>query len=63
LQNLLRILHLAHDQQKVYLNALPDIPDYANVALTSSDFVEPPVMANKNIQYSKLFKKLKSIYM
>jgi hypothetical protein len=60
LQNLLRILYLAHEQQKVFLNALPDILDYATIALTSSDYVEP-VTVNKNIQYKQLFEELKSI--
>jgi hypothetical protein len=60
LQNLLRILYLAHEQQNVFLEALPDILDYANIAITSSDYVEP-VTANNNIQYKQLFDELKSI--
>jgi hypothetical protein len=60
LQNLLRILYLAHEQQKVFLEALPDILDYATIALTSYDYVEP-VTVNKNIQHKQLFEELKSI--
>jgi hypothetical protein len=37
LHNLLRMLYLAHEQQTVFLVALPDILDYDNIALTSSD--------------------------
>jgi hypothetical protein len=58
LQILLRILYMAHKQQ-VFLEALPDFLDYANIALTS-DYVEP-LTANKNIQYKQLFHELKSI--
>jgi hypothetical protein len=47
LQNLLQILYMAHEQHKVFFEALPDILDYANISLPSSDFVEPPVTANK----------------
>jgi hypothetical protein len=60
LQNLLRILYLAHEQQKVFLEALPDILDYATIALTSCDYMEP-VTVNKNIQYKQLFEEFKSI--
>jgi hypothetical protein len=49
------------NNRRVFLEALPEILDYANIALTSSDYVEPPLMTNKNIQYKQLFDALKSI--
>jgi hypothetical protein len=36
LRNLLRILYVAHEQQKIFLEALPNILDYVNIVLTSS---------------------------
>jgi hypothetical protein len=62
LQNMNRILHLAHDQQKIYLNSLPDILNYANSAMTSLDYIEPSPTADKSIQYKQLFEELKTCY-
>jgi hypothetical protein len=60
LQNLLGILCLAHEQQKGFLEALPDILDYANIAPTSSD-CGTAINGQKNIQYKQLYEELKSI--
>jgi hypothetical protein len=56
---MLRILYLAPEQQKDFLEALTDILDSATIPLTSCDYVES-VTAN-NIQYKQLFVELKSI--
>jgi hypothetical protein len=50
-----------HAQQIRYLDTLRDIINYATVALTSADFVEPT--ATKHVLYHQLFEELKAIFL
>jgi hypothetical protein len=51
---------MVHAKQIRYLEALPEIINYAVAALTSADFVEPP--ASKNVLYHQLFEEIKGIF-
>jgi hypothetical protein len=43
IQYLLRIFYMVHMQQKRYLEAMPDVMNYATVALSALDYVETTV--------------------
>jgi hypothetical protein len=61
LQYLLRIFYVIQNQQINYLEAMPEIMDYAVHAFTATVYVEAPVNANKYIVYPQLFKNLKAL--
>jgi hypothetical protein len=46
---LLRIFYMVHMQHMRYLEAMPDVMNYATNALSAIDYVEPNVNANKYI--------------
>jgi hypothetical protein len=59
LKYLLRIFYVVRKQQIHYLEAMPEVMDYAVNVLTATDYVEVPVNANKYIVYPQLFEELR----
>jgi hypothetical protein len=53
---------MVHMQQMRYLEAMPDVMNYATNALNAIDYVEPHVNANKCIVYPQLFDGLKVLW-
>jgi hypothetical protein len=45
-----------------YLDAMPDVMNYATYALSEIDYVEPHVNASKCIAYPQLFDELKALW-
>ena len=62
IQYLLRIFYIVHAQQMRYLEAMPDVMNYATIALSAIEYVEPNVNANKCIVYPQLFEELKALW-
>jgi hypothetical protein len=58
IQDLLRIFYKVHMQQVRYLEAMPDVMNYATNALSAIDYIEPHVNANKCIVCPQLFDEL-----
>jgi hypothetical protein len=61
-QYLLRIFYMVHMQQMRYLEAMPDVMNYASNALNAIDYVEPNVNANKSIVNPQLFDELNTLW-
>jgi cellulose synthase/poly-beta-1,6-N-acetylglucosamine synthase-like glycosyltransferase len=61
LQYLLRIFYVIQNQQIHYLEAMPEVMDYAVSALTATDYFEVPVNANKYIVCPQLFEEPNAI--
>ena len=55
------MFHVVHNQQIIYLRALPDVITYARAAQQSAVYVEPATSANKSILYPHLYEELKTI--
>jgi hypothetical protein len=53
---------MVHMQQMSYLEAMPNVMNYAIIALSAIDYVEPNVIANKCIVYPQLFDELKALW-
>jgi hypothetical protein len=62
IQYLLRIFYIVHVQQMRYLEAKSDVMNYATIALSAIDYVEPNVSANRCIVYPQLFEELKALW-
>jgi hypothetical protein len=62
IQYLLRIFYMVHMQQKRYLEAMPDVMNYATNVLSAIDNVEPHVNANTCIVYPQIFHELKALW-
>jgi hypothetical protein len=61
LRYLLRMIHIVHNQQLVYLQAQSDVMTYAAAALANTEYVEPSTSANKAIIYQQLYEELKTV--
>jgi hypothetical protein len=61
LRYMLRMFHVVHNQQILYIRALADVMTYAADGLTSTKYVEPATTANKFILSPQLFEELKTI--
>jgi hypothetical protein len=62
IQYLLRIFYMVHMQQMRYLEAMPDVMNYATNVLSAIDYGEPNVNANEYIVYPQLFDELKALW-
>jgi hypothetical protein len=54
---------IIHNQQILYLRALPDVLSYVTAAQSSANYIEPHINASNDILYPQLFDELKSILM
>jgi hypothetical protein len=61
LQFLSRIFFMIQNQQLIYMQAQSDVMNYAVLTTTKTEFVLPPVNANTNILYPRLFEELKAL--
>jgi hypothetical protein len=62
IEYLLRIFYIVHAQQMRYLETVPDVMNYATIALSAIDYGEPNVNANKCIVYPQIFDELTAFW-
>jgi hypothetical protein len=55
------MFYIIHNQQILYMLALPDVLTYATVAQNSSTYIEPHENASQHIFYPQLFEELMTI--
>ena len=55
------MLDVLHNQQILYLLALPDVITYEHAAHHSTVYVEAATRANKSILYHQMYEDLKTI--
>ena len=59
LRYMMYMFHVVHNQQIIYLRALPDVINYARAAQLSTVYVEPATSASKSILYPNSMRNLR----
>jgi hypothetical protein len=52
------MFYIIHNQQLLYLRALPDVLTYTTAAKSSTNYIEPQDIASQHILYPQLFEEL-----
>jgi hypothetical protein len=55
------MFYIIHNQQILYMRALPDVLTYTTAAQSSATYIEPQDNARPHILYPQLFEVLKTI--